>query len=60
MSLQFGYFIGLKLISTSTLISLAFFQEHLIGLRGVFLTHFIHSDASHLFNNSIPLFVLIK
>ena len=31
----------------------------LIGLRGVVFTHFIHSDAKHLFNNSIPLFVLL-
>ena len=30
-----------------------------IGLRGVVFTHFIHSDAHHLFNNSIPLFVLL-
>lgn len=30
-----------------------------IGLRGIFLSHFIHSDASHLFNNSAPLFVLL-
>ncbi|MDX6746708.1 rhomboid family intramembrane serine protease [Polaribacter sp. PL03] len=35
------------------------FPRELIGLRGVFLTHFIHSDTSHLFNNSIPLFVLL-
>jgi membrane associated rhomboid family serine protease len=32
----------------------------LIGLRGVVFTHFIHSDAKHLFNNSIPLFVLLS
>ncbi|MFK8058810.1 MAG: rhomboid family intramembrane serine protease [Polaribacter sp.] len=31
-----------------------------IGFRGVFLTHFIHSNTSHLFNNSIPLFVLLS
>jgi membrane associated rhomboid family serine protease len=31
----------------------------LMGLRGVFLTHFIHSDANHVFNNSVPLFVLL-
>jgi membrane associated rhomboid family serine protease len=31
----------------------------LTGLRGVFFTHFIHSDANHLFNNSVPLFVLL-
>jgi membrane associated rhomboid family serine protease len=30
------------------------------GFRGVFLTHFIHSNTSHLFNNSIPLFVLLS
>ena len=29
------------------------------GLRGVFFTHFIHSNTTHLFNNSIPLFVLL-
>lgn len=29
------------------------------GFRGVFLTHFIHSNTSHLFNNSVPLFVLL-
>lgn len=28
------------------------------GLRGVFSSPFIHSDTNHLFNNSIPLFVL--
>ena len=30
------------------------------GFRGVFFTHFIHSNTSHLFNNSIPLFVLLS
>lgn len=29
------------------------------GFKGVFLTHFIHSNVGHLFNNSIPLFVLL-
>jgi len=29
------------------------------GLRGVFLSPFIHSDVSHLFNNSAPLFALM-
>ena len=36
------------------------YPRDLIGLRGVFLTHFIHSNVSHLFNNSIPLFVLLS
>ena len=30
------------------------------GFRGVFLTHFIHSNTSHLFDNSFPLFVLLS
>jgi membrane associated rhomboid family serine protease len=29
------------------------------GFKGVFLMHFIHSNTNHLFNNSIPLFVLL-
>jgi len=36
------------------------FPRTLLGFRGVFLTHFIHSNTSHLFNNSIPLFVLLS
>ncbi|MBT0606606.1 rhomboid family intramembrane serine protease [Aequorivita echinoideorum] len=28
------------------------------GLRGIFLGPFIHGDLKHLFNNSVPLFVL--
>ncbi len=29
------------------------------GLRGVLASPFIHGNASHLFNNSVPLFVLL-
>ena len=36
------------------------FPRNLVGFRGVFLTHFIHSNVSHLFNNSVPLFVLLS
>ena len=36
------------------------YPRNLMGFRGVFLTHFIHSNTSHLFNNSIPLFVLLS
>lgn len=28
------------------------------GLRGIFFSPFIHGDTKHLFNNSVPLFVL--
>ena len=36
------------------------FPRTVKGLRGVFLTHFIHCDTKHLFNNSIPLMVLLS
>jgi len=36
------------------------FPRTLEGFRGVFLTHFIHSNTNHVFNNSIPLFVLLS
>lgn len=36
------------------------YPRTLKGFRGVFFTHFIHSNTSHLFNNSIPLFVLLS
>ena len=36
------------------------YPRNLMGFRGVFLKHFIHSNTSHLFNNSIPLFVLLS
>jgi len=38
---------------------LGVYPRTLQGFRGVFFTHFIHSDVHHLFNNSIPLFVLL-
>ena len=31
----------------------------LSGLKGILCSPFIHSDAKHLFNNSIPIFVFI-
>ncbi|CAM1372305.1 rhomboid family intramembrane serine protease [Tenacibaculum xiamenense] len=34
------------------------YPRSFVGLRGVFFSPFIHSGTSHLFNNSIPLFVL--
>ncbi|OSY88606.1 membrane protein [Tenacibaculum holothuriorum] len=34
------------------------FPRKLNGFKGVFFTHFIHSSTKHLFNNSVPLFVL--
>ena len=36
------------------------FPRTIKGLRGIVFTHFLHSNTSHLFNNSIPLFVLLS
>ena len=33
--------------------------QELIGLRGIIFSPFIHSSTSHLFNNSVPLAVLL-
>ncbi len=33
--------------------------RHWLGLRGVFLSPFIHGDVKHLYHNSAPLFVLM-
>ena len=35
------------------------FPRSFKGLRGIFLSSLIHSNTSHLFNNSVPLFVLL-
>ncbi len=37
---------------------LGIYPRSLKGLRGIFLSPFIHSGPQHLFNNSTPLFVL--
>ena len=34
------------------------YPREILGLKGIFFSPFIHSDTSHLFNNSVPLFVL--
>jgi len=35
------------------------YPRNLSGAKGILFSPFIHSDTSHLFNNSIPLFVLL-
>lgn len=35
------------------------YPKSLTGLRGVLFSPFIHSDAKHLFNNSVPLMVMM-
>ena len=35
------------------------YPRSIIGFRGVFTSHFIHADTKHLFNNSVPLLVLL-
>ena len=48
--LQVRFFYGIK--------DFGIYPHKLIGLRGIFLSPFIHSDLEHLYNNSIPLLVL--
>lgn len=38
--------------------TLGVYPRTLRGLRGILFSPFIHSDTRHLFNNSVPLFVL--
>lgn len=39
--------------------SLGIYPQHISGLKGILFSPFLHSDTKHLFNNSIPLFVLL-
>ncbi len=34
------------------------YPKHIVGLRGVLLSPFIHGDIQHLYHNTIPLFIL--
>lgn len=34
------------------------YPRSISGIKGIFASPFIHGDTSHLFNNSVPLFVL--
>jgi membrane associated rhomboid family serine protease len=35
------------------------YPQSIIGLRGILFSPFIHSDTTHLINNSVPLFVML-
>ena len=58
VSIWFIYFIEIKYNFNFN--KYGVFPRTLQGFRGVFFTHFIHSNTSHLFNNSVPLFVLLS
>jgi membrane associated rhomboid family serine protease len=54
-------FLSLFIMETDLVLILiknGFFLEH-FGLQGVFFSPFIHSDLNHLYNNSMPLLVLL-
>lgn len=36
------------------------YPRTITGLRGIVFSHFIHSDTSHLLNNTIPIIVLLS
>ncbi|MDV7185770.1 rhomboid family intramembrane serine protease [Lutibacter sp. TH_r2] len=39
--------------------SYGLYPQTIKGLRGILFSPFIHADTKHLFNNSVPLFVMI-
>ena len=38
--------------------TLGIYPRSFSGLKGIFLNPFVHGDLEHLFNNSIPIFLL--
>ncbi|WP_167609374.1 rhomboid family intramembrane serine protease [Maribellus sediminis] len=48
----------LELTSGYSLVEFGIFPLRLDGLQGVLFSPFIHADFSHLFSNSLPLFIL--
>jgi membrane associated rhomboid family serine protease len=48
----------LKALSLLDIDNFGIYPRSLLGLRGLFFTPLIHADFGHLFNNSVPLFVL--
>ncbi len=48
----------LKVLSILDIDNYGVFPRTLYGLRGIFFTPLIHDDFNHLFNNTIPLFIL--
>ena len=55
-SIWFVYWIEIKFGFNFN--KLGIYPRSFHGLRGIFLSPLIHSDTNHLFNNSVPLFVL--
>jgi len=51
------YFIEIKLGLNFN--NYGIYPKSFVGLRGILFSPFIHSDATHLFNNSIPLAVML-
>jgi UDP-N-acetylmuramate dehydrogenase len=50
IELQFGYNFG----------KYGMYPRTIKGLTGIFVSPFLHSNLKHLFNNSVPLFVLLS
>ena len=57
-SIWFIYWIEIKFSLNFT--KFGVLPRSLSGLKGVIFSPFIHSNTNHLFNNSVPLFVLIS
>ncbi len=57
LSLWFVHVLGIFI--PGDLVSYGILPRSVSGLKGVFLSPFIHANINHLYSNSIPLFVLI-
>tara|TARA_B100001758_G_scaffold247961_1_gene269279 strand:+ start:37370 stop:37975 length:606 start_codon:yes stop_codon:yes gene_type:complete len=52
---------GVKIIELQfdlSFVKLGVFPQRAVGLKGIFLSPFIHKDLSHLLNNSYPILIL--
>lgn len=58
LAIWFVYFIEIKFRFNFN--KFGVFPRSLQGLRGIIFSPFIHADIKHLFNNSIPLFVMLS
>ena len=54
-----GLFIGCKFGLILIFIKMEFIHRDFSGLQGVLFSPFIHENLDHLYNNSIPLLVLL-
>jgi membrane associated rhomboid family serine protease len=48
-----------ELVTHNSLVAYGILPKHIIGLRGIIFSPFIHGDLGHLFSNTVPCFILM-